>query len=69
MEKKRFDVAVLVWFFTGGIGGHKIYIESKFHYILWYWLFTICTLGAAPLFGAFKMKNRIIEINKLNEMQ
>jgi len=69
MEKKRFDVAVLVWFFTGGIGGHKIYIESKFHYILWYWLFTMCTFGIAPLVGAFRMKNRIIEINKLNEIQ
>lgn len=68
MEKKRFDVALLLWLFTAGIGGHKIYIESKFHYILWYWLFSLCTFGIGPIIGAFRMKNRIIEVNKLNEL-
>lgn len=65
-ENKKFGVAFLIWFFTGGLGGHKIYIEEKFHYILWYWLFTLFTFGLAPLIGAFKMSNRIKEINLMN---
>ena len=66
MEKKSFGMALIIWFFAGGIGAHKIYIEEKFHYILWYWLLTVVTLGFAPLVGAFLMSNRIREINQNN---
>lgn len=68
MENKRFDVALLVWFLTAGIGGHKIYIEGKVHYILWYWALSLVTLGIAQLIGLFKMKGRIEEVNKLSQL-
>lgn len=66
MEDKNFGMALIIWFFTGGIGGHKVYIEEKFHYIFWYWAFTLITFGLAPLIGAFKLKGRIQEINLMN---
>lgn len=65
-EDKKFSTALLVWLLFGGFGGHKIYIEEKFHYILWYWLLTTVTLGLAPLVGALLMKSRIVEINLKN---
>ena len=65
-ENKKFGVALLIWFFTGVFGGHKIYIEEKFHYIFWYWAFTLITFGLAPIVGAFKIKGRIMEINLMN---
>lgn len=68
-EKKSFGMALLVWFFTGGIGGHKIYLEEKFSYILWYWLLTVCTFGIAPLVGVFRIKSRIFEINEMIDLK
>ncbi|MUV07003.1 NINE protein [Planococcaceae bacterium Storch 2/2-2] len=62
-EKKSFGMALIIWFFTGGFGGHKVYLEEKFSYILWYWLLTIVTFGIAPLVGVFFIKTRIIQIN------
>lgn len=62
-EKKSFGLAVLIWLFTAGIGGHKIYIEERFHYIFWYWAFAIVTLGLGPLISVFFIKRRILVIN------
>ena len=68
-EDKKFSVALLVWFLTAGIGGHKIYIEEKLHYIFWYWLASICSFGIVPLVGLFRMKKRILEINRMNRLE
>lgn len=63
-EKKSFGIAFIIWLFTGAAGGHKIYIEEKFHYIFWYWALSAVTLGIAPIVSAFRMKKRIAEINE-----
>lgn len=51
MKKKR--VAYLNWLLFGFIGGHKVYIEDKLHYLLWYWLLATATGGIAPLVSLF----------------
>lgn len=51
MKKKR--VAYLSWLLFGFIGGHKVYIEDKLHYLLWYWLLSTATGGIAPLVSLF----------------
>lgn len=68
-EKKSFLAAFVIWLFTGFVGGHLVYIEEKIHYLLWYWMLSLATLGLAPLVGAFFMKRRILEINQMVENQ
>ena len=63
-EKKSFGLALLIWFFLGGIGGHRIYIQEKVSVILWYWLVSICTLGIFPLIDLFLIKGLIDKSNK-----
>lgn len=63
-EKKSFGIALLLWFFIGGIGGHRIYIQEKMTILLWYWLVTIITLGIFPIVDVFLMKNQIIKANQ-----
>lgn len=65
-ENKKFSTALIVWLLFGAIGGHKVYIEERFHYVFWYFLFTAVTLGLAPIIGAFRMKSRILEVNAIN---
>lgn len=65
-ENKTFGTALLVWLLFGAFGGHKVYIEEKFHYIFWYWLATAATFGIFPIVGLFRMKNRMLEINLMN---
>ena len=60
-ERKSFGLALLIWFFLGGIGGHRIYIQEKVSVILWYWLVTIVTLGIFPIVDAFRLKTLIIQ--------
>lgn len=62
-EKKSFGLALLIWFFLGGIGGHRIYVKEKVSVILWYWLAAICTLGILPLVDVFLLKGWIQEAN------
>lgn len=63
-EQKSFGIAILVWWFTGAIGGHRVYIQEKFSVLLWYWLLAIVTLGIFPLVDAFRIKKMIMEVNK-----
>ena len=63
-EKKSFGLALLIWFFLGGIGGHRIYIQEKVSVILWYWLVSIFTLGIFPLIDLFLIKGLIDKSNK-----
>ena len=63
-EKKSFGLALLIWFFLGGIGGHRIYIQEKVSVILWYWLVTLFTFGLFPLIDLFLIKGLIDKANK-----
>jgi TM2 domain-containing membrane protein YozV len=63
-EKKSFGTALLVWFFLGGFGGHRIYIKEKMSVALWYWLANICTLGILAIVDAFLLKGMIQEANQ-----
>ena len=65
-EKKSFGVALLVWFFLGGLGGHRIYIKEKVSVLLWYWLVTVCSLGIFPIVDLFLIKG-MIEEQKLKD--
>lgn len=62
-EQKSFGIALLIWFFLGGIGGHRIYIYEKFSVILWYWLVTAITFGFFPIIDAFRIKKMIQDAN------
>lgn len=59
-EKKSFGIAILIWLFFGGIGGHRVYITEKASTLLWYWLVTIITLGIFPLVDVFFIKSKIM---------
>ena len=67
--KKSFGTAFALWFFTGGIGGHRVYVNEKVSVLLWYWLAAICTLGILPLVDAFKLKGQILEVNEIVESE
>lgn len=62
-EKKSFGLALLAWVFFGGIGGHRIYVKEKMHYIAWYWILTVCTLGIIPIVDLFLIKGIVQEAN------
>lgn len=62
-EYKKFSTGVLVWIFFGGIGGHRIYVEERFHYLFWYWAFSLITFGIAPIVGLFRLRKRILAKN------
>lgn len=63
-ERKSFGVAILIWLFFGGLGGHRIYVQEKFHFLLWYWLGSFLSLGALPLIDAFFIKRLVKEANE-----
>lgn len=63
-ENKSFGLALLIWFFLGGIGGHRIYIQEKVSVILWYWLATVITFGLFPIIDLFFIKGLIDTANK-----
>lgn len=62
-ENKSFGLALLIWFFLGGIGGHRIYIQERVSVILWYWLASIFSLGIFPLIDLFLIKGMINKAN------
>lgn len=64
-EKKSFGIALIIWFFLGGIGGHRIYVQEKMTIILWYWLVTLVTLGIFPIVDVFLLKNQILKANQM----
>lgn len=37
-EKKSFGAALVLWFFLGALGAHRMYIQEKVHYLFWFWL-------------------------------
>ena len=65
-ESKSFGIALLVWFFLGGLGGHRIYINENVWVILVYWLGTVCTLGILPLVDLFLLKGMVHKVNSGN---
>lgn len=56
---KKTHVALFIWFFTASFGGHKIYLEDKLHYLLWYWLLASLTLGIVPLLAVLTIPSRV----------
>ena len=68
-EKKSFGVALLVWFFLGGLGGHRIYIREKVHFLFWYWLVVACTFGIVLLIDLFLIKGMVAEENRKAERE
>lgn len=65
-ENKSFGLALLIWFFLGGIGAHRIYIKEKMSIILWYWFFTVITFGIIVLVDLFLIKGMIVKANSKN---
>lgn len=66
VEHKSFGIALLVWFFLGGLGGHRIYVNENVWVILIYWLGTLCTLGLLPLVDLFLIKGMVKKANNPN---
>lgn len=64
MEKKNFGVALLLWFFLGLFGIHRVYIKENVVTLLWYWFIAITTCGILPIVDLFLLKKWIIEANK-----
>lgn len=62
-EKKSFGLAFVIWLFTGGLGGHRVYIQEKPSVLLWYWIVAFVTLGIFPIIDAFRLKSMIMEVN------
>lgn len=65
-EHKSFGLAIVIWFFLGGIGGHRIYVKEKVSVILWYWLACMVTLGILWLVDVFLIKRWIDEANRMH---
>ena len=63
-EKKKFGYALLFWFILGSFGGHRIYVQEKVHYILWYWLVVGCTFGIVLIIDLFLIKGMVEKANK-----
>lgn len=65
---KKTHVALFIWFFTAFIGGHKVYLEDKLHYLIWYWLLSTLTFGIVPLLAVFTIPSQVrmrnVEIEK-----
>jgi TM2 domain-containing membrane protein YozV len=70
-ENKSFGTAFLLWFFLGGLGAHRVYINESPVTLIWYWLATVCTLGILPLVDVFLLKgmcqNKNYERSQLNK--
>ena len=64
MDKKSIGMGFVVWFFFGGLGGHFVYGKDKWHYLLWFWIVNVCTLGIAGLVTAFFIPQWIREHNQ-----
>jgi TM2 domain-containing membrane protein YozV len=63
-ERKSFGLAIILWFFLGGIGVHRIYVKEKVSVILWYWLACMVTIGLLWLVDVFLIKKWIDEANR-----
>lgn len=59
VHRKSFGIALLLWLFFGVIGGHRMYIREKVHYIFWYWLAVICTFYMILFIDLFRLKGMI----------
>ena len=58
-QQKSFGVALVLWFFLGGLGMHRVYVKEAPITFLWYWLATICTFGIIVLVDVFLIKGMI----------
>ena len=58
-KKKDYGFALVIWFFTAGFGGHRVYIKESPVTLLWYWLANICTIGILMFVDLFLLKGMI----------
>lgn len=58
-KQKDFGIALLVWFFFGGIGGHRVYLNDSIAPLLYYWLLVCVTLGIILLVDLFRLKGMV----------
>lgn len=63
MEKKQFGFALLFWLIGGALGAHRIYTSERAHFILWYWLANVCTLGILALVDMFLLRAMVTNWN------
>jgi hypothetical protein len=59
VKRKSFGIALLLWFFLGSIGAHRMYIREKVHYLFWYWLAIACTFSIILWVDLFRLKGMI----------
>lgn len=62
-ERKSFGLGLIFWFFTGGFGGHRIYVQENMTIVLWYWLVSIVTFGIFPIVDLFLLKGLVDKAN------
>lgn len=62
-ENKSFGLSLVIWFFTGGIGGHRIYVNETVSVLFYYWIGTLLTFGLLPLIDLFLIKGMIRKAN------
>ncbi len=62
-ERKSFGFALLIWLFSGGIRGHRIYIKERVTIILWYWLACMATFGIIWIIDLFLIKSWVDKAN------
>lgn len=62
-EKKSFGLALLLWFFLGSIGAHRMYAKESAVTLLWYWLAFICTLSIIFWVDLFLLKKWCMNAN------
>ena len=66
-QKRNFLIALLLWFFLGGLGPHRIYVQEKIYYNFWYWNDVTCTLVIVLLVDLFLIKSMIEKQYELEE--
>lgn len=69
MSKKSVGMGVLVWFLTGGVGGHFVYGKDEWHYLLWFWLLNLATFGIAGLVSVIFISRWVDEHNAKVDQQ
>lgn len=58
-KQKDFGIALLVWFFFGGIGGHRVYLKDSITPLFYYWALVCVTLGIILLVDLFRLKSMV----------
>jgi TM2 domain-containing membrane protein YozV len=64
MGEKNFGTALLLWFFVGGFGAHRVYVNDKISPLFFYWLAVIFTLTIILWVDLFKLKSMVENRNE-----